>query len=485
MKFSLISITALIAYLLLVFLPLGIAQTLSLPERPFTDQLSSALAILGFNIILLEFLSTGRIKALSTFLGVDWVLQVHQLFARTAVIFLAIHPFIYTLPNRAIYAPGPPDETHLGLIGPSFTTGVVGLLLLAVLIGLAITRNTSQIKYETWRLSHAVMAVAIALLGFHHTSHAGRFAQEPLMLLYWQCALAIALASVAWVYLIRPFTQRWQPYQVSSVREVAHKIYELNIQAKNNRHLSYKAGQFAWIKLFNSRPLFENPFSISSAPQKSSSSTIQFLIKDVGDFTHQVTQLQAGDLIYLDAPYGNFGHTATNNPQDALVLIAGGAGIAPIMSVLRSFMTGDSALLEKPILLIYGNRLEAQMIDLSKMIDLHLFKQLSIQAIVTEPSNQWSGLSGVMNTENLRKACQVFTEKNIDLKNAQFLVCGPAEMIDAVERSLAEMDISLNQIESEKFQYDFSQNNARNRLSLILMSLSSCALIASAVYLAK
>ncbi len=97
MKFSLISITALISYLLLVFLPLGIAQTLSLPERPFTDQLSSALAILGFNIILLEFLSTGRIKVLSTFLGVDWVLQVHQLFARTAVIFLAIHPFIYTL----------------------------------------------------------------------------------------------------------------------------------------------------------------------------------------------------------------------------------------------------------------------------------------------------------------------------------------------------------------------------------------------------
>ena len=485
MKFSLISITALISYLLLVFLPLGIAQTLSLPERPFTDQLSSALAILGFNIILLEFLTTGRIKALSTFLGVDWVLQVHQLFARTAVIFLAIHPFIYTLPSRAIYAPGPPDETHLGLIGPSFTTGMVGLLLLAVLIGLAITRNTSQIKYETWRLSHAVMAVAIALLGFHHTSHAGRFAQEPMMLLYWQCALAIALASVTWVYLIRPLTQKWQPYQVNSVREVAHKIYELNIQSKNNQHLSYQAGQFAWIKLLNSRPLFENPFSISSAPQKSSPQTIQFLIKDVGDFTQQVPQLQAGDLIYLDAPYGNFGHTATNNLQEALVLIAGGAGIAPIMSVLRSFMTGDPAFLEKPILLIYGNRLEAQLIDLSKMMDLHLFKQLSIQAIVTEPSDQWTGLSGVMNTDNLRQACQVLKEKNIDLKNAHFLVCGPAEMIDAVERSLAEMKISLNQIESEKFQYDFSQNNARNRLSLILMSLASCALIASAVYLAK
>ena len=485
MKFSLISITALITYLLLVFLPLGIAHTLSLPSRPFADQLSSALAILGFNIILLEFLSTGRIKALSTFLGVDWVLQVHQLFARTAVVFLAIHPFIYTLPSRAIYAPGPPDETHLGLMGASLMTGAIGLLLLAALIGLAITRNSSQMKYETWRFSHALMAVAIALLGFHHTSHAGRFAQEPIMMLYWQCALAIALTSLAWVYLIRPLTQRLHAYQVRSIREVAHKIYELNIQSKNNQSLSYQAGQFAWIKLLNSRPLFENPFSISSAPQSQQTQNIQFLIKDVGDFTHEVTQLQPGDLIYLDAPYGNFGQTCLNQPTPALVLIAGGAGIAPIISILRSLLAGDPALLEKPILLIYGNRLETQMIQLSDMMELHLFKQLNIQAIISEPSDQWTGLSGVMNTENLKKACDFLKEKNLDLKKAYFLVCGPAEMIDAVERSLAEMEIPLNQIESEKFQYDFSQNNARNRLSLILMSLASCTLISGVIYLAK
>ncbi|MEY4699525.1 MAG: hypothetical protein RIR85_945, partial [Pseudomonadota bacterium] len=64
------------------------------------DQISSNLGMLAFNIILLEFLSTGRIKIISKLLGIDWVLQVHQLFARTAVLLLVVHPFMYSLPGR-------------------------------------------------------------------------------------------------------------------------------------------------------------------------------------------------------------------------------------------------------------------------------------------------------------------------------------------------------------------------------------------------
>jgi hypothetical protein len=58
-------------------------------------------------------------------------------------------------------------------------------------------------------------------------------------------------------------------------------------------------------------------------------------------------------------------------------------------------------------------------------------------------------------------------------------------MIDSVERALETMGTALSQIESEKFQYDFTQKNARNRLSLILMGLASSALCLSAIYLAK
>ena len=214
---------------------------------------------------------SGRIKIISRLLGIDWVLQVHQLFARTAVLLLVAHPFMYSLPGRPAYSPGTANESYLGLSSNSFISGLVALIVLGIMVGLAITRNKSESKYETWRATHAIMAIAVALLGFHHTVHAGRFAQEPSMHLYWQIALGLALLSIAWVYVVRPVMQSMNTYQVVSIKEKSHHIWELVIQHSRNKIASYKPGQFAWLKIGSAAPLHENPFSIASRPNSESS----------------------------------------------------------------------------------------------------------------------------------------------------------------------------------------------------------------------
>jgi predicted ferric reductase len=307
------------------------------------------------------------------------------------------------------------------------------------------------------------------------------------MLRYWQVGLGIALFSLAWVYIARPFIQKFNTYEVSSVKEVAHRIFEVSIQSKRNRYLKYEAGQFAWLKLNNSFPLFENPFSISSAPgNNQAQQTIQFLIKDVGDFTSQIKELKLGDLAYLDAPYGNFGKSSLDSHQNKIVMIAGGVGIAPIISLLRSMEASNNpALLEKEIHIIYGNRIQEQMLDLEKMINLKSFKNLKITPIITEPNNHWTGISGILDVITLEKVLRSQSAGELNVRDTRLYVCGPAEMIDSVERALETMGIPLSHIESEKFQYDFTQKNARNRLSIILMGLASSALFLSALYLSK
>jgi predicted ferric reductase len=259
------------------------------------------------------------------------------------------------------------------------------------------------------------------------------------------------------------------------------------IQARNSKKLNYQAGQFAWLKLKSTAPLFENPFSFSSAPNVSKSENkdqLQFLIKDVGDFTHQVSELKVGDLIYLDAPYGNFGnfgHSSLKHTEDNIVLIAGGAGIAPIISLLRGLThTKNANLLNKHIRVIYGNRIQEQMIDLASMVDLQAFANLEIIPVVTESNTDWHGISGLLDQSNLEK---ILIGKNADLselRNTQFYICGPAEMIDSVESALIAMGVTLSHIESEKFQYDYSKKGARNRLSLLLAGGVSAALVVSA-----
>jgi predicted ferric reductase len=490
MKLSLISLTSLLVYLALILSPLAIAISLDLDHRPFLDQLSSGLAILGFNIIFLEFVLSGRIQLLSKTLGVDWVLQIHQLMSRTAAIFLLIHPLLYTLPNAPAFSSFPPSATYLGLTTGTAFTGIVALVALIILIGLAITRHTGHIKYEYWRISHALLAVSIALMGFHHTSHAGRYSQETVMLRYWQIALGVSLLTLIWVYVIRPLIQKSHAYEVVGVRETAHKIYELTIKARNSKILHYQAGQFAWLKLKSTAPLFENPFSFSSAPNISGNENkdhLQFLIKDVGDFTHQVSELKAGDLVYLDGPYGNFGNfgnfgQSTFKQTDGnIVLIAGGAGIAPIISLLRGLAyTKNETLLNKTIRVIYGNRIKEQMVDLASMIDLQDFTNIEIIPVLTESNADWRGVSGLLDQSNLEKILIAKDTDLSDLKDTQFYICGPAVMIDSVESALAGMGVPLSHIESEKFQYDYSKKGVRNRLSLILAGGVSAALVVSA-----
>ena len=480
MKPTLLSFTSLLIYLGLILAPLGISIHLDLPGRPSLDQVSTNLGMLAFNIILLEFWSTGRIKIISRLLGIDWVLQVHQLFARTAVLLLVAHPFMYSLPGRPAYSPGPANESYLGLSSNSLISGLVALIVLGIMVGLAITRNKSESKYETWRATHAIMAIAVALLGFHHTVHAGRFAQEYTMHLYWQIALSLALLSVAWVYLARPLIQSMHAYQVISIKETSHRIWELVIQHQRNKIASYKAGQFVWLKLGNTAPLYENPFSIASCSDDQSSQ-MKFLIKDVGDFTHQVTELKVGDKIYVDGPYGNFGHEIFSNNSNEIVLIAGGVGIAPILSLLKQItQSNDPQLLNKNIVLIYGNRIREQIVNVDQMVDVSSLKSFELVHVITEPDTSWHGLTGVLDKVSLEK---ILTSSNIKINTAQYFVCGPAVMIDSVENALADLGVSLGHIDSEKFQYDFGQKNARNRLSLANWLLATGALIASAIYL--
>jgi len=58
-------------------------------------------------------------------------------------------------------------------------------------------------------------------------------------------------------------------------------------------------------------------------------------------------------------------------------------------------------------------------------------------------------------------------------------------MIDGVEYALEALSVDISQIDSEKFQYDFTQKTARIRNSLIGWTLGTMALIASAIYFSQ
>ncbi len=433
----------LVLYLAVALAPLGIAYVRGGPSRPFLDDFSSALALVAFAMMLMEFVASGRVKTVSGRIGIDLTMRYHQLLARALLAFALIHPFLYTTPMGY---PLPWDETgqlRLGLDGASIATGVLAWILLAVLVVMAIWRRRLPFRYESWRGSHALLSVVVSGLVAHHALAAGRYSQDPVMVGFWIVLLAVAVLSLGYVYTLRPVLQARDAYEVTAVEPVAERTWEVRLRALSGEGLAFMPGQFAWLKL-GRHPyrITEHPFSIASAPQESPD--IRFLIKEAGDFTGRIGETETGARAYLDAPHGNF--TYMGREAEGLVFIAGGVGIAPILSMLRALRAAADP---RPMTLVYGNRHAGQIVARDELAAIRQEMKLDLRHVLGEPPEGWRGERGQLDQRTLAHCLPPRPGEGW-----LYFVCGPGPMIDAVEDHLAALDIPASSIISEKFDYD-------------------------------
>ncbi|TYC57656.1 hypothetical protein FMN52_13980 [Marinobacter sp. BW6] len=427
-----------LVYLVAVTLPLILSAWVGGPPRQFHQELASGLGILAFSMILMEFILSGRFKAISNGVGMDVTMRFHQIMARTALVFALLHPFLYQ--GTPTGGQRPWDPTRQLTITTDFadlSTGIVAYLLLAGLVVMAIGRTQLDYKYETWRLLHGIGALLIAVLLLHHTVYGGRYGSEPVMTWVWLAMTGVAVGSLLTVYLLVPLWQKARPWRVASVVQLTPKQWELTVKPEGHRGLEYQAGQFAWLNVGHSTfSMKENPFSICSAP--ASGAEVSFMIKELGDFTRTVGQIEAGTVAYVDGPYGNLSVDGRTEP--GVALIAGGVGLAPLLGILRQMrLTGDS----RKVRVIYGNRLIDQIAYREEL------GEQDVVHVLSEPPETWQGETGFIDAALMDR---VFSDQEIN--EWVFVMCGPSIMMDIVEDHLIKRGTPSYRILSERFNYD-------------------------------
>jgi predicted ferric reductase len=432
-----------VLYLAVVLLPLALAWLRVSPPRSLVDELASGAGLLAFAIILVEFVLSGRFRSVSGRIGMDVTMRFHQLLARTALALALLHPFLYQAPFAAQRPWDPTRQLTLTGDIAALGSGLFAWVLLPTFILFAIGRDQLSWKYETWRLMHGLGAMLIAGLVLHHTLNAGRYSQDPALAGVWIAMALIALASMLFVYLVRPLTQLRRPWTVVSVRPLALKTWQLTLEPQGHDGLQYEAGQFAWINIGNSPfSLNENPFSISSAP--SSGGTIEFVIKELGDFTKTIGRIEPGTKAHIDGPHGNL--VVSRHAEPGIALIAGGVGIAPMLGILRQLhVDGD----QRPTVLLYGNRVKEQIVCPEELDSLAREHGTRLVHVLSEPPENWTGYSGLVDPAVIR---EVFHSP--EMREWLYVLCGPPVMMDVVEETLIELGVPARQIRSERFRYD-------------------------------
>ncbi|CAH0156913.1 ferric reductase-like transmembrane domain-containing protein [Roseomonas sp. CECT 9278] len=429
------------AYATLVGMPVALGWLLVGPARAWPDELSSALALAGFAALLLEFLLSGRFRAVTGGIGIAQSMRWHQRLARALTLALLVHPFLYTTPTGPQVL-RPDDLARAGVLhldAHALVTGAIGWLLLGVLTLTAIGRDSLPWRYESWRLMHGLGAALLAVLGLGHALRAGRYSAHPVVVAYWCVLLALAVLSLVAVYGLRPIRLARRPWRIVAVTPAAERCWQVVLEPVGHAGLRFRAGQFAWVRL--DRPAWsmrEHPFSIASAP--GGDGRLAFLIKEAGDFTRTVGSLRPGARAFVEGPHGTLSVEGRGEP--GLCLIGGGAGVAPLLSILRARRRTPAP---RPAMLVYGNRHEGQILAEDELPTLGV----EVIHVLQEPPPGWAGETGMITRDLVARRCA-----RAAAAGWLFLLCGPPPMMREARAGLAAMGVPARRILEEGFAYD-------------------------------
>lgn len=426
------------AYLLLTLLPLLVL--LLYPPTPnegrgFWTELSVALGFIGLAMMALQFALTARINRIEASYGVDIILQFHRYISLVAVGFILLHPLLLFVTN-------PETLQLLNFFEAPWRAraAVLGTLALVLLVVTSIWRKRLKIPYEPWRTLHGVLAVSALALGIGHALGVGIYLGLFWKAVLWSAIALLALWLLIYVRVIKPWFMLKQPFLVEEVISRRGDVWSLVLRPRGHEGMPFQPGQFAWITLdISPFRMREHPFSMSSSAEQPD--RLEFAIKAVGDFTSTIKDVQPGTKAYLDGPYGVF----TNDRYEdtaGFVLIAGGIGITPIMSMLLTHAErGD----ERPYLLIYASKSWEDVTFREELEELKDQLNLTIVHVLRKPPDDWSGETGYVDRELL--------ERYIPKRRAtrHYFICAAPVMMDQVEIALHKLDVPVTNIHMEHF----------------------------------
>jgi predicted ferric reductase len=195
-------------YLVLILAPLGLAlPNYLITARAPIDVVASALGMVAFAALLVDFVFSGRTNWISGRIGVRRTMQIHRWVAYATIVCIAIHPFLYTAPNGVSWPWFNADDPTL-ILGPlSLFSGLAAWILTAAIVLIAVDRKKLPGSYRIWRFTHAGSALVLGALIAVHAISAGGYSTQSALAIYWILLLCAGIVTLFEMFLVQPWRQ--------------------------------------------------------------------------------------------------------------------------------------------------------------------------------------------------------------------------------------------------------------------------------------
>jgi ring-1,2-phenylacetyl-CoA epoxidase subunit PaaE len=230
-------------------------------------------------------------------------------------------------------------------------------------------------------------------------------------------------------------------------RETADAVsVSFEVPPQQQPEYQFKQGQYITLKLTVNGEEIRRSYSLCSSPYEKE---IRVAIKEVAGgraSTFINRELKVGTSMEVMTPMGTFHSVLSGGNKKKYVLFAGGSGITPMMSILKSVLYVEK---QSTITLIYANKNEESTIFKSELDKLTSANpNLKVVYVFDQPSGQISDLQkGIVTKEKTLALIENFGGVNAD----EYFICGPGPMMENVKTTLEGLKIAKEKIHIEYF----------------------------------
>lgn len=401
------------------------------PQPPM-HQMSVLTGLLALSAMVIVAVLPSRVRGLSGALGLETLLGLHRRLGMLSGALVALHLacVVADRPERVellipLAAPG------RGQAATAATIAIGLLLVLAV-------RGVRSGSHEVWRWVHLSLAASVVGASALHVFWLNNLVTDAVM--------GLVLAGLG-LLLIAVLVLRWGAragageFRVHVVRPESPTVSTLVLTCPG-RHGGpwFRPGQFAWLRL-EQMSVEEHPFTIASSA--ADGGRVEFTVRHTGDFASRLRELHRGDPVWVDGPYGSFTPDAV--PSTGLVLIAGGVGITPMMSMLRTAADrGD----RRPYRLVVHARDRADLLFRAELAHLRTCLDLQVTEVLRRPAPNWGGATGPIDTALL---AAVLTDLGEPGRRLDYFVCGRPQLVADVLDTLGALGVPDDRMHTEQF----------------------------------
>ncbi|MFC1742468.1 2Fe-2S iron-sulfur cluster-binding protein [Candidatus Riflebacteria bacterium] len=201
-------------------------------------------------------------------------------------------------------------------------------------------------------------------------------------------------------------------------------------------------GQFLSFFIGDPEKKILRSYSISSSPlnRKILNISVKLLRDGIGSSWFHNREI--GDTVIAVPPTGLFSPGLLPSKDVDLILVAGGIGITPILSIVRAAV---DTMRPATVLLFYAARSRSDLAfhDLLSHY-VRVFKNFKYYPIIEVDDEKWTGLKG-------RLTMDIMKQKIDDLKSNHYYFCGPPPMTESLSSALKEDGVSEDNIHIERF----------------------------------